>query len=523
MKVQATAIDRTSLAAGSAEAGDGHGITRLIWCCQSMEEFNQLAARLPDDLHDYLLQAGKHHHFTAARGQSFVLFKPLNYPFNELLVIGLGDVFSRADNATGHRLFPSIATIFKRHALTSVRCIHLQTLAAQLSAEQLTVLCYQLALGCYRFTRYDTSASDSPDDTQTLVLLLPAEKLANPQIKTALQYSQALILGMQLSNDLANAAPNHCQPTAVVAAVHDQLKGLQNIAITHVDDAGVAALNMGAFHAVGRGSPHGAQLLEIDYLGKTPANDPLSARQPQFDAVLIGKGVTFDSGGITLKKADGMQHMRYDMTGAACLLGLIRTLSEAQVKVNVKCLIGLVENLPDGKAYRPGDILTSHSGQTIEVISTDAEGRLVMCDLLSYGQQFQPKYMLDVATLTGAAISSLGHIASLVISNDQQLTRALEASGDTSCDPVWCMPQWQEYKDTLASPHADMRNTGVNSPGAITAGMFLSCFVGDIPWAHLDVAGTAFQYGTGNSTTGRPLLLLFNHLLSHQREESQDH
>lgn len=229
---------------------------------------------------------------------------------------------------------------------------------------------------------------------------------------------------------------------------------------------------------------------------------------------IIGKGVTFDSGGISLKKPAGMQNMIYDMCGAATVLGLFASLAKLNLPINVIGIVATAENMPDGDAFRPGDILTTMSKQTVEIISTDAEGRLLLCDAITYAQQFDPACIIDIATLTGAHIVSLGSHANGLMGNSTTLNSALQQAGECCGDRAWEMPLWNEYHSTLDSEHADMRNAGNNSPGMITAGCYLSKFAQQTPWAHFDVAGTAFQYGKANSATGRPLPLLLKFLLN---------
>lgn len=311
----------------------------------------------------------------------------------------------------------------------------------------------------------------------------------------------ALNHGMWLTKDLANLPANICTPAYLAEHSRILAERFNSITTDIFDAEAISALGMGAYAAVGRGSANPAHMSVIHYQGGD--GEPI---------VLIGKGVTFDAGGITLKKAPGMGHMTYDMCGAATIVGILHIIAQLQLNINVIGIVAAVENLPDGDAYRPGDILTTLSGQTVEIMSTDAEGRLVIADVMTFAQRFAPRAMIDIATLTGAAIQSLGHVGSFMVSNNDALAQQLLDASEVAHDKTWQMPLWDEYQEAIDSPFADMMNAGVNSPGAISAGCFLSRYTNDVPWIHLDVAGTAFMHGTGNSATGRPLPLLLEYL-----------
>jgi leucyl aminopeptidase len=229
--------------------------------------------------------------------------------------------------------------------------------------------------------------------------------------------------------------------------------------------------------------------------------------------VLVGKGITFDSGGLSLKSGENMMQMKYDMCGAAGVIGAFVACVALQLEINVICIVAAVENMPDGDAYRPGDVLTSMSGKTIEVLNTDAEGRLVLCDAITYAERFDPDCVIDVATLTGACVIALGHHASGLMSNDDELADALLAAGDAAVDRAWRLPLWEEYQSQLDSPFADMKNIGGMPAGVLTAGCFLSRFAEDLRWAHIDIAGSAWKWGSNDGATGRPAGLLAQFLL----------
>ncbi|MFS1702641.1 leucyl aminopeptidase [Alteromonas sp. AMM-1] len=365
-----------------------------------------------------------------------------------------------------------------------------------------------LLFASYRFNDFKTTAQNAnPVSIKAITLGVEYNELA-PNTELAL----AIHRGKSMTRDLANLPGNICTPS-YFAQCAEALAATSPLLTTEVfDEATLTDMGMGAYVAVGQGSAQPTCMPVMHYRG---ALDPIKP-----GIVLIGKGITFDTGGITLKQPPGMQNMIYDMCGGATVMGIMTALTELRLPINVIGIIATAENMPDGNAFRPGDILTTLSGQTVEVISTDAEGRLVLCDAITYAQQFNPAAIIDIATLTGAHIVSLGSHASGLMSNSQLLSDALIAAGEQSSDRAWAMPIWDEYQEPLDSFAADMRNSGSNSPGMITAGCFLSRFAGNTPWAHLDIAGTSFQYGKGNSATSRPfsLLLAFLTQCSETRE-----
>jgi leucyl aminopeptidase len=270
----------------------------------------------------------------------------------------------------------------------------------------------------------------------------------------------------------------------------------------------VAKLGMGSFMAVAQGSEQSLKFIVLRYSGGTKSAAP---------TVLVGKGITFDTGGISLKPGPGMDEMKFDMCGAASVLGTFRALAELQPSLNVVGLIPTCENMPDGRALKPGDVVTSMSGQTIEVLNTDAEGRLILCDALTYAERFKPRVVIDIATLTGACVIALGHVRSGMYSTRDDLAQALLQAGEAAMDPCWRMPLDDEYADGLKSNFADVANVADRAAGSVTAAKFLQRFAGKFPWAHLDIAGTAWKSGAAKGATGRPVGLLLNYLLDHAK------
>jgi leucyl aminopeptidase len=298
--------------------------------------------------------------------------------------------------------------------------------------------------------------------------------------------------------------PNICNPAYLASQARRLADAFDNITTKVIGEQEMAELGMNSYLAVARGSDNEAMMAIIEYKGNADAK-PI---------VLVGKGLTFDSGGISIKPAEGMDEMKYDMGGAASVLGTMHALAQLQLPINVIGVLAGCENMPGGNAYRPGDILTSMSGQTIEVLNTDAEGRLVLCDALTYVDRYDPETVIDVATLTGACIIALGHHTTGLLANHNPLAHELLNASEQAGDRAWRLPLFDEYQEQLESPFADMANIGGRPAGTITAAAFLSRFTKKYNWAHLDIAGTAWKSGKDKGSTGRPVPLLTQFLLN---------
>ena len=352
--------------------------------------------------------------------------------------------------------------------------------------------------------RYDTTLSKKADKLKLkkITLLFESAKAAE---KKALQQGQAIGIGMNTAKMLGDLPPNICTPGYLAKHATQIAKGRDKLSVKVLDEAQMKKLKMGALLSVTAGTVEPAKTIIMEYKGSKKAD-----AKPY---VLIGKGVTFDSGGISIKPGAKMDEMKYDMCGAASVIGTLQTVSELDLPINVIGIVGAVENLPSGTATKPGDVITSMSGQTIEVLNTDAEGRMVLCDLLTYAERFKPAAVIDIATLTGACVVALGRHASAVYSNHQPLTEQLQQAGTTCHDRVWPMPLWEEYDKQLKSNFADMANIGGPEAGSVTAACFLSRFSKKYHWAHLDIAGTAWSSGGSKGATGRPVSLLSQYLI----------
>ncbi|GAA0431338.1 hypothetical protein GCM10009412_04210 [Aeromonas salmonicida subsp. achromogenes] len=320
----------------------------------------------------------------------------------------------------------------------------------------------------------------------------------------AIAHGLAVAKGVRVCRDVANMPPNVCNPAYLASQARRLADSFDNITTKVIGEQEMAELGMNSYLAVARGSENEAMMAIIEYKGNADAK-PI---------VLVGKGLTFDSGGITIKPAEGMDEMKYDMGGAASVLGTMHALAQLQLPINVIGVLAGCENMPGGNAYRPGDILTSMSGQTIEVLNTDAEGRLVLCDALTYVDRYDPETVIDVATLTGACIIALGHHTTGLLANHNPLAHELLNASEQAGDRAWRLPLFDEYQEQLESPFADMANIGGRPAGTITAAAFLSRFTKKYNWAHLDIAGTAWKSGKDKGSTGRPVPLLTQFLLN---------
>ena len=325
------------------------------------------------------------------------------------------------------------------------------------------------------------------------------------ELKTTLEQTAAIANGMELAKTLGNLPGNICTPTYLSAHALALDKAHKKIKTTVLEEKDMQKLGMGSFLSVTRGSEQPAKLITLEYKGGDKKQKPI---------VLVGKGITFDSGGISLKPGAEMDEMKYDMCGAASVLGTMQAIAEMGLELNVVGVIPTCENMPSGIATKPGDIVTSLSGQTIEILNTDAEGRLILCDALTYSAKFDPDTVIDIATLTGACVIALGHVAHGLFANEEKLAKELLAAGEQAHDRAWQLPLWDDYQPLLDSNFADMQNIGGRAGGTITAACFLARFTKEYRWAHLDIAGTAWKSGKEKGATGRPVPMLTQYLIN---------
>ena len=357
----------------------------------------------------------------------------------------------------------------------------------------------------YRFDQLKSKKHDDSNRRALRRLILAVSKRSDLAAgENAVREGEAVAAGVKLAKDLGNLPGNICTPTYLAEQALDLAKQYSKIKTTIVDEPEMKKLGMGALLSVSRGSRQPPKLIVLEYRGRGDDSAPVA---------LVGKGLTFDAGGISIKPAANMDEMKFDMCGGASVLGAIKAAAELKLRVNIVGVIPSSENLPDGDANKPGDIVTSMSGQTIEVLNTDAEGRLILCDALTYVARFKPAVVVDIATLTGACVIALGNHASGLMGNNDALARELLNAGKYTHDRAWQLPLWDEYQKQLDSNFADMANIGGREAGAIIGGSFLARYTRDYKWAHLDIAGTAWKSGADKGATGRPVALLAHFLV----------
>ncbi|MFZ2100769.1 MAG: leucyl aminopeptidase [Oricola sp.] len=405
---------------------------------------------------------------------------PAGSPADRILVVGIGETEKIKENewkAIGGLVRSKTAS--EKHLAVLIECD-----GVEISPESAAAFAQGFLLRAYDFNKYKTKKADEEEEAEKSVAQKVTLMVDNPAAaKKAWDIAEAVARGVMLARDLVNEPANILGP--VEFANRAEALSALGVEVEVLTEKEMKKLGMGALLGVAQGSVRPPRLVVMKWNGGKAKDKPLA---------FIGKGVVFDTGGISMKPAGGMEDMKGDMGGAAAVTGLMHTLAARKAKANVIGIIGLVENMPDGNAQRPGDIVTSMSGQTIEVINTDAEGRLVLCDALWYcKEKYQPRFMINLATLTGAIMVALGQHHAGLFSNDDTLATQLASAAETTGEPVWRMPMGPEYDKLIDSKFADMKNVGGRYAGAITAAQFLKRFVGDVPWVHLDVAGTAMS------------------------------
>jgi leucyl aminopeptidase len=425
-------------------------------------------------------------------------------PWSRVLIVGTGADSDRSP-ASYLKILAAVIKDLRDAPFNSATLALTDTItnnADASEAQRLSLIGRSIEEHTYRFTGFKSQA---PTERKLTELTVAASD-QSAELKGALEVGLATGRGMNLTRDLGNTPPNVCHPTWLGEQAQKLSKEHDVIKTEILDEEQMAELGMHSLLSVSAGSAQPARLIIMEYRGGKAEDKP---------HVLVGKGITFDSGGISIKPGEGMDEMKYDMGGAASVFGAMQTIAEIRPAINVVAVIAAAENMPSGTATRPGDIVTSMSGQTIEILNTDAEGRLVLCDALTYVKKFDPATVVDLATLTGAVIMALGRQATGLFSNDDALAEQLTAAGERSCDRVWRLPIWDEYQSQLDSNFADMQNIGGRPAGSITAACFLSRFTKDYRWAHLDIAGTAWHTGAAKGSSGRPVPLLVDYMLSH--------
>ena len=435
------------------------------------------------------------------RGKTLFLHEVSGIGASRVLLVGLGK-----QDAFNQKAYNDAVTAAWR-ALLATKVVQVTFTLAQLPVDERSsdwgVRAAILALRneTYRFTQLKSKPEPASHALKRIVFSVdPADEKA---AKVAVKQAVALANGMDLTRDLGNLPGNVCTPT-YLANTAKQIAKDWGLKAEVLGLKQIQALKMGSFLSVARASVEPPQFIVLHYQGAAAKAAPV---------VLVGKGITFDTGGISLKPGEGMDEMKYDMCGAASVLGTLRAVAEMGLKQNVIAVVPTCENMPSGVATKPGDVVTSMSGQTIEILNTDAEGRLILCDALTYVERFKPAVVIDVATLTGACIIALGHINTGMYARSDALADSLIAAGKQSLDTAWRMPLDEEYQEQLKSNFADMGNIGGRPAGSVTAACFLARYTEKYDWAHLDIAGTAWKSGAAKGATGRPVPLLTRFLM----------
>jgi leucyl aminopeptidase len=434
----------------------------------------------------------------AAKGKTTLLHRFPGLKSDRLLIIGFGEQ-AKLDAVGYDQACFNAGRFLRDHPATDCHvCLHEIRVKGKSTAWRLRQAALAFELANYKYTE-----TKKPSENSAGPLTL-ASFQGDADLRAALDQAISMASAFELARHLSDLPPNICNPEYLAAEAGKIAEGQKKVELDVLDEQQMRELGMGALLAVTSGSSNQAKLIVLKYSGGKSSDQPV---------VLIGKGITFDSGGLSLKSPDNMMQMKYDMCGAASVMGAFKAAVAMRLRLNLVCLVAAVENMPGGNAYRPGDIVTSMSGKTIEVLNTDAEGRMVLCDAITYSERFKPLCIIDVATLTGACVIALGHPASGLLSNDDQLATDLLKAGEDVVDRAWRLPLWSDYQSQIDTEFADMKNVGGMGAGTITAACFLSRFAENQRWAHLDVAGTAWKWKTEEGATGRPTGLLTRFLL----------
>ena len=439
---------------------------------------------------------------TGKAGSSMLLFGLPGVAAPRVLVVGLGEQ-KKFDAAAFHRAANEAARALRNLPIdAAVSYLTGLEVPDRDLAWKLRIAALAADQQAYRYTA-TFKPKDAPKKPalERIAFAAPAHDAAGAR---ALAEAGAIANGVRFARDLGNLPPNICNPAWIAAQAKTIADAHAGVTLEVLEREDMRKLGMGSLLGVAQGSAHPPKLIVLRWQGGAGDAKPYA---------LVGKGITFDTGGISLKPGPGMEEMKFDMCGAAGVLGAFLAAVELKLALNLVCVVPAVENMPDGNAYRPSDILTSMSGLTIEVLNTDAEGRLILCDALTYVQTFDPAVIIDAATLTGACVVALGKHASGLMSKDDELAAQLLAAGTVTHDRAWRLPLWDDYQAQLESGFADVANIGGKYGGAITAGCFLSRFTNGRRWAHLDIAGTAWDEGRKGLATGRPVALLTQYLI----------
>ena len=435
-------------------------------------------------------------------GTTLLLQSVAGVPSDRVLLVGLGKEREQGESAYRKSIDTAVKALRATGTTEATFYLTGQALRKRDTAFKVEQAVLGIMEGMYRF---DRMKSKPPETKRALkkVVLHVARRSDIATGEAAAARASAIAEGVNLARDLGNLPANICTPAHLASEAAELAKAF-GLVCDILEEKELAKLGMGAFLAVARGSRQPPKLIVLEHRGARKKDDP--------PVVLVGKGVTFDTGGISLKPAPEMDEMKFDMCGAASVLGTMKAVALMKLPLNVVGIVPATENMPDGNAVKPGDVVTTMSGKTVEILNTDAEGRLILCDALTYAERYKPAAVVDIATLTGAMVIALGYVATGLFANSDPLARELLHAGDAAWDRAWHMPLWDDYQEGLKSNFADIPNIGTRAGGSITAACFLDRFAKAYPWAHLDIAGTAWKSGIDKGATGRPVALLANFL-----------
>jgi len=457
-------------------------------------ELSSAAKNIDEQSSNALSELIKVGDFTGEKNTLEMLYNLSGIHAKRVMLVGCGDK-AKFDLETLHNTMQQVGKRLKGMKVTSVAIWLAESINDQQQAVQQAITTLS---SCF-YTLDDYKSDKKESDVATL----NEAAIASTDVDQDAIQATGIAQGVELAKNMANHPGNVCTPTYLANNALELGKEYDNMSVEILEESDMEALGMGAFLSVSLGSREDGKMIIMNYSGGKDADNPV---------VLVGKGITFDTGGISIKPSPKMDEMKFDMGGAASVLGTMKAIASMQLPMNVIGVIASAENMPSGHATKPGDIVTSMSGKTIEVLNTDAEGRMVLCDALTYVKKYDPAAIIDIATLTGACIVALGHHICGMISNSDELAAALTQAGEEALDQTWRMPYNAKYTKQLKSEFADLANIGGPTAGMITAGSFLAEFVDDdCDWAHLDVAGTAW---TGKAATGRPVPLLTQYLIN---------
>jgi leucyl aminopeptidase len=470
-------------------------------------DLGKAARQIDGQLHGLIGKLHEDGDFAGKLGDILFLPSPAGAAAARVLLVGLGARSGFGRKQYRRALQSAVHALGKTGASDAIVYLALEDVAeldVQYRARSVAeIFCAQL----YKIPDLKTSVKPKAPRLSSVGVAVSDARAAKAATE-GLRIGAAVGSGLALSRDLANLPPNVCTPAYLGTRAQALTKEFRSIKVKVLDESGIKALKMGAFLAVTQGSDQPPRLIVCEYRGGKKNAPPIC---------LVGKGITFDSGGISLKDPPAMDEMKFDMSGAAAVLGAMRSIAELKLPINLVTIIASCENMPSGGAIKPADIVTTMSGQTVEILNTDAEGRLILCDAITYSRRFKPAAVIDVATLTGACVVALGNHFSGLMSNDEGLAEELYRAGVRADDRAWRMPIGEEYADQLKSNFADIANVGGREGGACTAASFLWKFAKDLQWAHLDVAGTAWLGGSQKGSTGRPVPLLVDFLINRVR------